>query len=61
VLFPLIKINDCETIGVSSGASAPEILVRNFLDQLNNKYQLEIKEVEIVKEDIVFNVPKKLN
>jgi 4-hydroxy-3-methylbut-2-enyl diphosphate reductase len=60
-VIPFDKINDCETIGVSSGASAPEILVRNFLDQLNNKYQLEIKEVEIIKEDIVFNVPKKLN
>ena len=60
-VIPFDKINDCETIGVSSGASAPEILVKNFLDQLNNNYQLEIKEVEIIKEDIVFNVPKKLN
>jgi hypothetical protein len=59
-VIPFDKINNCETIGVSSGASAPEILVRNFLDQLNNKYQLEIKQVEIIKEDIVFNVPKKI-
>ena len=60
-VIPFDKINNCETIGVSSGASAPEVLVNDFLDKLNQKYQLEIKEVEIIKEDIVFKVPKKLN
>jgi 4-hydroxy-3-methylbut-2-enyl diphosphate reductase len=60
-VIPFDKINNCETIGISSGASAPEVLVNDFLDKLNQKYQLEIKEVEIIKEDIVFKVPKKLN
>ena len=59
--IPFDKINNCKTIGVSSGASAPEILVENFLDQLKKRYRTDIKEVEIIKEDIVFKVPKKLN
>ena len=29
--FPLEKISECKTIGVSSGASAPEVLVENFV------------------------------
>tara|TARA_Y100001970_G_scaffold187106_1_gene227639 strand:+ start:221 stop:1162 length:942 start_codon:yes stop_codon:yes gene_type:complete len=58
---PFDEIDKCSTIGISSGASAPEILVDNFISSLKNKYEIEIEEVEIIKEDIVFKVPKKLN
>ena len=59
--IPFDKIKDCTTIGVSSGASAPEILVEDFINQIKTKFDAEIKEVEIVKENIVFKVPGKLN
>jgi len=59
--IPFDKIKDCTTIGVSSGASAPEILVEDFINQIKTKFNVEIKEVEIVKENIVFKVPGKLN
>jgi 4-hydroxy-3-methylbut-2-en-1-yl diphosphate reductase len=59
--IPLEKIQNCKTIGVSSGASAPEILVKNFLDKLKENFKIKIEEVEIVKENIVFKVPTKLN
>ena len=49
------------TIGISSGASAPEILVENFINDLKNKFSISIDEVEIIKEDVVFKVPNKLN
>ncbi len=58
---PYEQINKCNTIGISSGASAPEILVSNFISNLKEKYEVEIEEVEIIKEDIVFKIPKKLN
>ena len=58
---PYEKIDKCNTIGISSGASAPEILVSNFISNLKEKYEVEIEEVEIIKEDIVFKIPKKLN
>jgi 4-hydroxy-3-methylbut-2-enyl diphosphate reductase len=60
-LVPFDKIKNCTTIGVSSGASAPEILVENFINQIKTKFDVEINEVEIVKEDITFKVPGKLN
>jgi len=59
--IPFEKIQNCKTIGVSSGASAPEILVENFLNKLKKNFKIEIEEIEIVKEDIVFKVPTKLN
>ena len=58
--IPFEKLQNCKTIGISSGASAPEILVENFINKLKNKFKIEIDEVEIIKENIVFKVPGKL-
>ena len=59
--IPFDKISDCNTIGISSGASAPEILVENFINNLKEKFDIKIKEVEIIKEDVTFKIPGKLN
>ena len=58
---PIDKIANCKTIGISSGASAPEILVKEFIDRLKKEFTVEIEEIEIVKEDITFKIPGKLN
>lgn len=58
---PYSKIKNCKTIGISSGASAPEVLVNNFIDKIKSEFDVKIEEVEIVKENIVFKVPGKLN
>jgi len=59
--IPFEKIQNCKTIGISSGASAPEILVENFLNKLKANFKIKIEEIEIVKENIFFKVPAKLN
>ena len=59
--FPLEKISECKTIGISSGASAPEVLVTEFIENIKKEFTVEIEEVEIVKEDITFKIPGKLN
>jgi 4-hydroxy-3-methylbut-2-enyl diphosphate reductase len=59
--IPFDLIKNSSTIGISSGASAPQILVDNFINELKNRFTVNIDEVEIVKEDIVFKIPKKLN
>ena len=58
---PIDKIADCKTIGISSGASAPEILVEEFINELKKEFIIEIEEVEIIKENIIFKTPRKLN
>ena len=59
--IPYHLIEKSKIIGISSGASAPEILVNNFLSELKNRFIVSIDEVEIIKEDVVFKTPKKLN
>ena len=59
--IPLDKIGRCKTIGISSGASAPEIIVQNFISKIKEKYEVQIEEVEIVKENVFFKIPGTLN
>ena len=59
--IPYEQIENADTIGISSGASAPEILVENFIKDLKNRFTINIDEVEIIKENVVFKIPKKLN
>ena len=58
---PVKKIVNCSTIGISSGASAPEVLVKNFIEKIKKEVSVEIKEVEIVRENVIFKTPRKLN
>jgi len=59
--LPIDKIINCKIIGISSGASAPEILVENFISQIKDKMNVEIEEVKIIEENIIFKTPGKLN
>jgi len=59
--IPFEEIENCKTIGISSGASAPEVLVENFINELKTKFLITIDEIEIIKENVVFKVPNKLN
>ena len=59
--IPLDKIGKCKTIGISSGASAPEIIVQDFIGKIKEKYEVQIEEVEIVKENVFFKIPGTLN
>ena len=59
--IPFDKIDACKTIGISSGASAPEILVEEFIKNLKKKYQIEIENTEVIKEDVTFKIPGKLS
>ena len=59
--IPTDKIKECQTIGISSGASAPEILVQNFINELKKTFVVKIEEVEIIRENIIFKTPAKLN
>ena len=59
--IPFSQIRNCKTIGISSGASAPEILVTEFIEALRKQFTIDIEEVEITRENITFKVPGKLN
>ena len=58
---PLDKIKACKTIGLSSGASAPEELVQNFISEIKNDMDVDIEEVVTANEKVIFKLPKELN
>ena len=58
--LPKKIIEDAKCIGVSSGASAPEVLVDQLLDRIKEIRNIEVEEVEIVKENVEFKLPKEL-
>ena len=59
--LPINKIKECKTIGISSGASAPEILVQNVIDKIKRNFITNVEEVKIIEENVTFKIPGKLN
>ena len=47
-------------IGVSAGASAPEVLVKEVITKLQELTQAEVSELQGVVENVVFQLPKNL-
>ena len=57
-----IKDSDLSTtIGISSGASAPEELVQDLINKVKVDRTVSIEEVVVAEEKVVFKLPKELN
>lgn len=48
------------TLGISAGASAPELLVRELIDKLSERFEVTEREVETIEENVVFKLPRGL-
>ncbi len=48
------------TVGLSAGASAPELLVEEALDAFAARFVLDVEDVTVAREDVEFNVPRAL-
>lgn len=48
-------------IGISAGASAPEVLVQEVIARLNELGAKRVRELEGIEENVVFPIPKALN
>ena len=53
-------IEAAKTIGLSAGASAPEYLTDGVIAALRSKYDIDMQEVEVIKEKVIFRLPRKL-
>ena len=53
-------LENVETLGVSAGASAPEVLVNEILSALKDRFDVTMEEIHVVEESIQFNLPREL-
>jgi 4-hydroxy-3-methylbut-2-en-1-yl diphosphate reductase len=54
------RLADVRILGLSAGASAPEMLVEDVVEALRAHYDLKIDEITVTREDVTFNVPRVL-
>ena len=50
-----------QTLGITAGASAPEILVQDLIDACRERFDIELEEVRVTDENITFKLPRVLN
>ncbi len=48
------------TLGITAGASAPEVLVRELVDRIATRFDVTEREVEMTRETIAFKLPRGL-
>ena len=53
-------LDGVETVGVTSGASVPEVLVQQVLEDLAGAGYRDVEEVRTAEEDLMFSLPKEL-
>ena len=49
-----------KTLGLTAGASAPEVLVEEVIDAIAEKYNVSVETKSLVEENVVFNIPRVL-
>ena len=58
--LPVKEIVECNTIGLTSGASAPEKLVQDFITEIKKHAKVSIDERITSKESVTFKLPSLL-
>jgi 4-hydroxy-3-methylbut-2-enyl diphosphate reductase len=58
--IPYSEIDSSNTIGISSGASAPDKLVLSLLNSIKKDRKVSIEEVVVAEEKVVFKLPREL-
>ena len=53
-------LEDCETVLITAGASAPEVVVDELIQYLVEQYQAEVENAVVRKESVRFPLPKEL-
>ena len=52
------KLMDIKSIGITAGASAPEILINEVIDALKERFEVKTNFVETATENVNFKVPR---
>jgi 4-hydroxy-3-methylbut-2-enyl diphosphate reductase len=58
--IPMDWLDGVETLGLTAGASAPEVLVREVVDALTRHFDVREEEITTARETIAFKLPRGL-
>ncbi|MBJ7408938.1 MAG: 4-hydroxy-3-methylbut-2-enyl diphosphate reductase [Phenylobacterium sp.] len=51
-------IDGARTVGVTAGASAPEVLVQGVIDRLADSFDVTVEEIDTARETVTFKLPR---
>jgi 4-hydroxy-3-methylbut-2-enyl diphosphate reductase len=54
------QLSNVKRLGITAGASAPEILVDEVIQAIEARFDVTIEEVSVTEEDVIFRVPRSL-
>ncbi len=54
------QFDNVSTVGITAGASAPEVLVEEVIDAFAKRYTVTVETVRTAEETIAFNLPREL-
>ena len=53
-------LGDAKRLGITAGASAPELLVDELIEACRARYDVSVEEVRTTEENVVFKLPRQL-
>jgi 4-hydroxy-3-methylbut-2-enyl diphosphate reductase len=53
-------LNGARTVGITAGASAPELLVNEVIDAIREHFDVRVDEVNVTEENVQFKMPREL-
>lgn len=58
--IPWDELEDGSTLGITAGASAPEVLVEEALNAAKSRFEVKVEEIKVADENVTFNLPRAL-
>ena len=53
-------MNGVKCLGITAGASAPEVLIEGVLDACRERFDVSLEEVSVIREEVRFSLPREL-
>ncbi|MEO1206961.1 MAG: 4-hydroxy-3-methylbut-2-enyl diphosphate reductase [Pseudomonadota bacterium] len=58
--IPWSDLQGAKAIGLTAGASAPEVLVEEVIDALRERFDVTVETINTANETVAFNIPREL-
>ncbi|MDE1151513.1 MAG: 4-hydroxy-3-methylbut-2-enyl diphosphate reductase [Micavibrio sp.] len=58
--IPWDELKDIRTLGLTAGASAPEVLVQRVIDRAREDFDVSLQTTVVAEETVIFKIPKLL-